>query len=118
MVWALPQFKRVPFHVFPRSLDNYFNLYENFRLCPAGKERAQGSQMAELTRDFCSQMKQEQTRKDLVEGGKSQLQAGLTMLWTAAFPSPTMLPLSSEPASHQPHSSATSSTTAVVFQPW
>lgn len=53
MVWALPQFKtatvhshsqfiataQVPFHVFPRSLDNYLDLYENFRLCPRGKER-------------------------------------------------------------------------------
>lgn len=115
MVWALLQFKRVPYHVFPRSLDNYSNLYENVRLSPAGKERAQGSQMAELTRDCCSQMKQEQTRKDLVEGGKSQLQAGPTMLSTAAFPSPTTLPLSSEPASWQPRSSATSSITAAVF---
>ena len=73
MVWALPQSKRVPFHVFPRSLDNCLYLYENFRLRPAEEERAPGSQMAELTHGCRPQMKQEQTRKGLVEGGKSQL---------------------------------------------
>lgn len=70
VVWALPSFKRVPLYAFPKSLDN---LHENFRLHPAGKERAQGSQVVDLTHDCCSQMKQEQTWKDLVQGGKSQL---------------------------------------------